>query len=251
MEKHMTIHESQNNINCIIYTDGKTTVSRAVIFCHGFGGHKGNGAAKRFANYVLSKYKGLAVICFDWPCHGDDVKKKLCLADCDDYLDDVIRFAREELGAQELYLYATSFGGYLSLRYLSLHGNPFTKIALRCPAVNMYEVLTTAIMTDENRKLLERGKEAQVGFDRKILISNAFLNELKAEDIMGKDFLAYADDILILHGTKDEIVPISAVTAFSENNVVEMIPIENADHRFIDAGKMTEAIQHIERFFAF
>ena len=115
----------------------------------------------------------------------------------------------------------------------------------------MYEVLTTAIMTDENRKLLERGKEAQVGFDRKILISNAFLNELKAEDIMGKDFLAYADDILILHGTKDEIVPISAVTAFSENNVIEMIPIENADHRFIDAGKMTEAIQHIERFFAF
>lgn len=249
MNKSFTINEAPYSIRCLMYHNGGTSFGRVVICCHGFGGHKENGAMKHFAEYVLSKYKDLAVLCFDWPCHGEDARRKLELHDCDEYLRLVTEYARDSLGAQEIYLYATSFGGYLTLKYISEHGNPFKKIALRCPAVNMYEVFTASIMTDENRALLDKGKDAMVGFDRKIKLSRAFLDEVCKADITSADFLDYADNIMILHGTKDEIVPIEAVRDFAENNVIDFIPVKNADHRFIDPKIMKESIIQIAEFF--
>lgn len=139
--------------------------------------------------------------------------------------------------------------GDLSLKYVAEHGNPFERIALRCPAVNMYDVFTSSIMTEENRSLLDKGKDAMVGFDRKIKLSRDFLEEVRESDITSVSYLDYADNILILHGTKDEIVPIGAVRDFAENNVIDIIPVENADHRFIDPRIMKEAIKQITDFF--
>ena len=249
MEKTFVIHEADYNVSCLLYHNGGSRSARVIVYCHGFGGHKENAAARHFAEYVLSKHKDLAVLCFDWPCHGADVRRKLALADCDAYLRLVTAYAKDTLGAKTVDLYATSFGGYLTLKYVSEHGNPFEKLALRCPAVNMYEVFTANIMTEENRALLDKGKDAMVGFDRKIRLSRAFLDELQTADITSVSFLDWADDILILHGTKDEIVPIDAVRAFADNNVIEFVPIPNADHRFIDPLLMKEAIKQIAAFF--
>lgn len=249
MKKQFTINEAPYSVRCLIYHNGGTSFSRVIVFCHGFGGHKENGAAKRFAEYVLSKFKDLAVLCFDWPCHGEDAHKKLSLDDCDAYLRLVSEYAANSLGAEKVYIYATSFGGYLTLKYISEHASPFERVALRCPAVNMYDVLMRAIINEEGAALLSKGKDALVGFDRKIKISPEFLRELKAQDIQNRDFLDVSESILILHGTKDEIVPIDSVSTFADNNLIEFVPIENADHRFIDPGKMTEAIIRIARFF--
>ena len=43
---------------------------------------------------------------------------------------------------------------------------------------------------------------------------------------------AGADDILILHGTKDEVVPFEDSQKFADEQLIEFIPIEKADHRF-------------------
>lgn len=250
MEKCFSINRAGHSIRCLLYCAEKTDIERVVIYCHGFGGHKENGAARRFAEFVLSKYKRLAVLCFDLPCHGEDACKKLRLDDCGAYLGLVIDHARETLGARELYLYATSFGGYLALKYISEHGSPFVRAAFRSPAVNMYEVLTRCIMTEENRSLLARGKDALAGFDRKIKISPAFLQELREADITVRNYWDWAEDMLIVHGTKDEIVPIEAVRQFADDNLIEFVPVENADHRFIDPNKSTESLLHITRFLA-
>ena len=37
---------------------------------------------------------------------------------------------------------------------------------------------------------------------------------------------------------------------FAEENGIAFHTVENADHRFMDPGKMTEAIQRIDAFFA-
>ena len=112
----------------------------------------------------------------------------------------------------------------------------------------MYEVLTKNIVTEEEADKLAKGKDVLVGFDRKIKISPDFLESLKAADLTRFDFTTYCNDILILHGTKDEIVPIQAVKSFSEQNHISFFPIENADHRFIDPNKMHEAIEIITEF---
>jgi hypothetical protein len=126
---------------------------------------------------------------------------------------------------------------------------PFVKMAFRCPAVNMYEVIQNAIMTDDNRKLINKGKSALVGFDRKIEIDKVFLDSLQEADITKRNYLEQADHLLILQGTKDEIVPFEAVKAFAEDNVIEFEPIEGADHRFMEQKKMDMAISRIIAFF--
>ena len=250
MHRYFEINEKGHNIRCKLYCQDPKTVSKIVIFCHGFGGHKDNAAAEKFAQRMISKYKRTATVTFNWPCHGDDVKKKLQLAACGEYLELVVNHLRQKYATDELYCYGTSFGGYLALKYIYEQGNPFRKIALRCPAVNMHEVLTRSIISSGDLDALQKGKEIPVGFDRKIPVSAAFLEELKASDICTWDFLDFAEDILILHGTADEIVPIEASFAFAENNLIEFLPVEGADHRFRDPANMETAIKEILTFFA-
>ena len=249
MEKTFTINATPYSVRCLLYGRENAPYRRVIVCCHGFGGHKEGGAMQRFAEYMLARHHDLAVVCFDWPCHGEDVRRKLTLSDCDAYFRLVCDYAKEKLGARELYLYATSFGGYLALKYIAEHGNPFAKAVFRCPAVPMGEVLERNIMTEENRALLVKGKGALVGFDRKIMVSLDFLRELREADIRQISFRDWAEDILILHGTKDEIVPFEAVRRFADANRIAFLSTQNADHRYLDPGKMTEAIWQVEDFF--
>lgn len=251
MEKYFEINRSNQNIRCKLYYDRMHTIEKVVLFGHGFAGHKDNGAAQKFADRVLSKYKGIAVLIFNLPCHGDDVKKKMVLPDCMTYIETVIDYIRSELHTKEIYSYATSFGGYLVLKYISEHENPFVKIALRCPAVNMADVLTGTIMKNDELEAILRGKNVQVGFDRKIEVNRQFLSDLRESDIQRIDYLNYADDILILHGTKDEVVPFDAGKTFADNNLIEFIPVENADHRFQNPACMELATKKVLEFFDF
>lgn len=249
MQRYFEINGSGHNIRCKLYYQNLHDIRRAVIFAHGFGGHKDNSAAEKFAQRLLSKYKGTAMVTFNWPCHGDDVKKKLCLEDCMAYLNLVTSYVREKFGAWELYAYGTSFGGYLILKYITEFPNPFRKIALRCPAINMYEAITSTIISPGDLEKIRKDKEVPVGFDRKVLIGPAFLEELKDCDIRSRDYLDHAENMLILHGTADEIVPFSASSSFADENLIEFIPVEGADHRFQHPQKMEQAIKAILDFY--
>ena len=250
MVKYFSVNAEGCSIRCKLYADDPAAVRKLIVFGHGFGGHKDNRAAERFALRVLEKNRGVATLCFDWPCHGDDVRKTLRLDDCETYLRLVLAYIENRFGAPELYAYATSFGAYLFLKYLSENGDPFEKLALRCPAVNMHELLTTVVMSEEDRERIAKGKAASVGFDRKIEIDRVFLDSLREADIARRDFLPYADELLIVQGTKDEIVSPAAVRAFAEDNVIELELIEGADHRFQNPAAMDRAIARILAFFA-
>ena len=250
MEQHyFNINDAGLNIRAKLCSEGAGDVKTLVVCGHGFGGHKDNRAAERFAKHVIDKNRGVAVLTFNWPCHGDDVRKTLRLNDCDAYLAAVLAWAKARYPGARLFGYATSFGGYLFLKYLSEHGNPFEKLALRCPAVPMYGVMTSSIMTADDLERIRKGKPVPVGFDRKVSLDRVFLDEIRETDIAGRDFLPFADELFILHGTKDEVVPFDAVKAFAEENVIEFEPVENADHRFQSPEKMDFAIQKICAFF--
>ncbi|MBQ9413474.1 MAG: alpha/beta hydrolase [Oscillospiraceae bacterium] len=248
MEKLFSVNAEKHSIRCKLYCDTPKDVETVIVFGHGFGGHMGNKAAERFAGRVLEKNKHIAAVTFNWPCHGEDIKKKLTLDDCSAYLRLVLAHVRERWEVQNLYGYATSFGGYLFLRYIAEEGNPFRKLALRCPAVNMYGVVVSALLSEDGLEKLEKGKNVSVGFDRKIEISPGFLEELRRSDIRDKDYLEYADDILILHGAKDEIIPIDEVRRFADDNLIEFVPVEAADHRFTDPKIMGDANARIIAF---
>ena len=215
MYEYFEINEQGNKIRCKMYYFEKSAIEKAVIFCTGFAGHKDNNAANRFAEELLSEEKGVAVVVFNWPAHGDDIKKKLVLNDCITYLDLVICEIKNKMAVQKLYAYATSFGGYLLLKYISEHGNPFNKISLRCPAVNMYDVLTKVIMKKSEYDRVMKGENVEVGFDRKVIVTRFLLDEMKAnQGIKGYQIIKLKTSKKALLVAKIKIVPIEAVEDF-------------------------------------
>ncbi|MED9970062.1 MAG: prolyl oligopeptidase family serine peptidase [Ruminococcus sp.] len=248
-EKNFYVNESGASIHCKIYCSDIKNLKRVVLYGHGFGGHKDNKAAERFAKKATAKRKDLGVVTFNLPCHGDDVRKTLVLSDCGEYITLVLNHIKTRFKVSEIYGYATSFGGYLFLKYISENGNPFKKLALRCPAIDMYSVITASIMTENDKKALLHNKPVSVGFDKKIKINKAFIDDLKAYDIRKYDYSDRCDDILIIHGTKDEVVPIESSKEFADNNFIDFIAVENADHRFVDPLLMDNAIRDIIVFF--
>jgi len=249
MYQYFEINKSGHSISCKLYFNEIDDVRRVIIFCHGFGGHKDNNAAMKLAKQVLSRQKDCAVITFNWPAHGDDPKKELHLEDGSSYLDLLLSYVVQSFHTENIYACATSFGGYLILKYIFEHGNPFRKIALRCPAVNMHDVLTRAIMSYDQLSQVRKGHYVSVGFDRKVTVGLSLLEELKTKDIQHWDYQKYADDILIIHGTADEIVPFNVSFDFAKNNLIEFIAVDDADHRFVDENKMELAIRQILDFF--
>ncbi len=250
MEKYFDINKPGHSIKCKLYCEKIRELEHVTVFLHGFGGSKENKTAAHFADAAMSKSKNMAVLAFDWPCHGNDVKKKLTLDDCSIYLDHVLGYVRDELHVSDICAYGTSFGACMVLNYIYENGNPFRKIALRNPAVDIYEAMSERMMTEENKKLLERGKEALAGFDRLIRVDSSFLDELREKDVRKMEFYDYAEDIFVVQGTKDEVVGREEVVKFCEDNVIEYALIEGADHRFQDLQKLKLAHSYIIRFFA-
>ena len=82
IDKNFYINESGASIHCKLYCNDMKSVKQIVLYGHGFGGHKDNKAAEKFAKKATAKFKDFGVVTFNLPCHGDDVRKTLILNDC-------------------------------------------------------------------------------------------------------------------------------------------------------------------------
>lgn len=249
-EKHFDINEDGASIRCRIMTMADSrTHDRVVICTHGYGSSKDVANITRFAEKYLGKHKDDAVIAFDWPCHGQDARKKLELPDCMQYTKLVVQYARETLQAKALFNYSVSFGGYLTLKYIAEYENPYTRIALRAPGIRMYDLMLKNVKPVDLEKL-EKGKEVMIGYERKMKVDRSLFDDLKKSDVRQYEYFDWADSMLVLHGTADDMVPIADSEAFCENNVIDFIPVEGADHPFRNPKLMDTAIHEVVEFFS-
>lgn len=248
MEKLFDINDGGYSIRSKIYCKDLKNIDRVILFLHGFGSYKDTAALTRFGEKVISKYKTTAVIGFDFPCHGADARKKLVLSECCTYLELVKKYVNEHFKTDQIYIYATSFGGFITLKYIHENGNPFVKIALRSPAITMHDSLIEHAKNSGEYDKLLKGKEVLIGHERKVKVSMAFFEEIKETDLDNIEFLDYADDLLILHGTEDDTVPFDVVQQFADNNVIEFVSFEG-DHRVRNPKTMDFVIHTIITFF--
>ena len=242
MEKYFSINEKGLSVRCKLYCDNIKTIQKAVIFAHGFGGHKDNRYAQTLAERIQKRHKEVALIVFNFPCHGDDARNKLLLEDCLSYVELVVDYAKRKYNAEAVYGCGTSFGAYVFLKYIAERENPFEKLVLRCPAVNMYDILTNVIMELGSVRLLKKGKPIMVGFDRKVKVTKEFVTDLEQSDITKYDYQQYAQNILIIQGTKDNVVSFEQVKAFAEKNGCVFEEVQGADHTFSDPKRTKTAI---------
>lgn len=116
-----------------LYYEGSP--ERAVLAVHGFGGSKDSLAIQGLAERLCPA--GYLIAAPDLPCHGErtepetELTPERCLSDISGTLEKLRR------KYPDISAFATSFGGCCILRLIELYGNPFRKIVLRVPAVNM------------------------------------------------------------------------------------------------------------------
>lgn len=249
MEKKFQINEKGHNIRCHLFANDPSQLNKVIVFAHGFGGSKDNASVRKIAERALSKYKGVGLVSFNWPGHGDDVKKKILMDDCMDYYQSVLDYCINVLKAKELYSSSVSFGGFMTLKWLSERGNPFKKIVLRSPAITMYQALTNRIIKNQDFEKLQKGKDVSAGFDRITMIDQAFLLQLQKDDPRDESFIEFAEKMLIIHGADDELIQPEEVIQFADDNVIELVLVEGADHRFHDPKKFDVVLKKTFEFF--
>lgn len=249
MEKALSINQGGYSIRCTLHTNDPRKIRTVVLYGQGFGGSRNSAPVHRFAAKLLSKHKDAALLAFDWPCHGDDARKSLLLSECDAYLDQVINYVQKRYQPRQFWAMATSFGGYVFLRRLVRAGNPFQKLALRCPAVNFPTLLERDVLSPLECQKLQAGKSVLWGYERKMKLTKEFWLELRAGGVEELDFSPFAGELHILHGSKDRVIPPEVTEQFALRNGIGYERIENADHGFVDPQRLDLAIAAELAFF--
>lgn len=230
--------EREYPIKCKIFFPSHASIKKVVLGVHGFAGDKESSMLSELARAIAPL--GGALVCFDFPAHGESSadESKLTVENC---INDVLSLAQwigDTYPSAEKYIFATSFGGYISLLASDKLEN--YKMILRAPAVTMPRVLLETVLKITPEEF-ECHKVIECGFERKIQLPYSFYENLTRYDPFAKE---YGNDILVIHGGKDDVVPLTDVESFVKNREnIKLFVIKDADHRFKKKGEI-ELIVH-------
>ena len=239
---YFNIHETP----CKAYLPESGSVRFAIIAVHGFAGDKESSAIEALAERMCPE--GAAVYCFDFPAHGAHPRggEALTLGACSNALLSVAAYVADKHHVPKG-IFATSFGGYMTLHCINeleavLGG---FALVLRAPAVKMAETFEERILADKSIELTRSGS-IELGFERKIEVRNAFLVELKNNDVCAPT----AKPMLVIHGTADDVVTPSDIDEFMAlNPLATLVRIQGADHRFKGAGEIRALVDAAQDYY--
>lgn len=245
MENNIIQKVKFNNISIKIF---KAEITKNVLLCvHGFGGDKESSVIFGLGE-ELTKYN-FSVVAFNLRCHGEnDNSKILNLNDCFDSFFTVLDFIKNDsdLKNKKISIFATSFGGFITLNCLSKTNLEFDKVILRAPAIFMDEVLINALLPFQNLTIEDlKEKTLNLGFENNLLIDYNFYLDL-CKNNLEKNF-NYKKKLFIIQGRQDNIVnPVkneSFYKNFIKNDDYKIFYIETADHRFKHSGELKKIIE--------
>lgn len=223
-------------------------INECVIACHGFGSNKKSGTIKKLAEKLNND--NILVVSFDFPGHGTSNTEGefLTIENCVKDLIDVEKYIKNKYKDIIISVFASSFGGYITINRIIEETSNFKAIVLRCPAVNMYETFCDKILNLDGYSVSDLdSNNVEIGFDRKIKLNKYFIEDLKVHNVyelyLNQD---RKNKMLILQGNQDELVSYKDVCAFSEldKENIELKIIDGAGHRFNELGQSEEVIQY-------
>lgn len=236
--------QRQYPISCKLFTPDTESIHHIIIGVHGFAGDKESSMLEKLAE-TICKHEA-ALICFDFPAHGNSpvTEELLTINNCKEDLSTVMDYIESRYPSANKSIFATSFGGYISL----LCADRFTNmpLVLRAPAVTMPKILLETVLKTTAEDF-QRQETIECGFERPIKLPYSFFEELAAQKNISNTVIT--SPILIIHGDCDDVVPLSDVKAFAacQSNVVLQI-IPGADHRFKNKGEIETVIDLTKSF---
>ena len=219
-------------------------IRHIILGVHGFAGDKDSSMLSKLA--AACAPAGTALVCFDFPAHGQSPVGEECLTveNCRADLCAVFDHLTATYPNATKSLFATSFGGYTTL----LCADKFRDcpLVLRAPAVTMPRLLLETVLGITREQFAEMGV-IRCGFERPIDLPFSFVEELEQqEDLLQKTL---TQPTLILHGDRDDIVPLADVRRFiAVQNTAELRVIPGADHRFKNPGELEQIVEHTKAF---
>ena len=241
MNSNNTKINSKNNYYIEVNEYIPQKLDKIIIAVHGFGGDKNSSVIVALAN-ELNKYN-IGIVCFDFPGHGESTVdgKFFTVTNSINDLNTVEQYVIDKYNVP-IGIFATSYGGYITLLNIGINKKNYSNVILRCPAINMYEIFKKNILSI-NEDELEKNGYCELGNERKININLEYYKELENNNI--KNIVKKLNlPIVIIHGTEDDMAPISDSIEF-QNNFKEYVTLEKvygADHRFKKEGELEKII---------
>lgn len=230
-------------ICCKLFAPDDGAVSSILIGVHGFAGDKESSMLRKLAAAVCGK--GVALLCFDFPAHGESpvAEEQLTVENCKADLQAVMAHASQRYPGARKSIFATSFGGYITL--LCAEEFPGIPLVLRAPAVTMPRLLLESVLKTSAEAFKNR-ETILCGFERPLRLPYTFFEDLAAQEPLGEKQVDAP--VLIVHGDRDDIVPLSDVQAFVKTQKrVTLEILHGADHRFKNPGEMEQIIERTKK----
>lgn len=245
MEQYITIEGNRGyGIKCKQWVN-LDMPKEVIIACHGFAGDKESSAISMLASELLKN--DVYTIAFDLPGHGEsDVDgDSLTIENCLEDFKSVIDYVKREYGNVKTGIFATSFGGYLSLLLNDIDVS-LLHVILRCPAIKMDKIFINEILREDIEEFKKRGYTV-VGYERELKVNYSFYEELKNTQILDI-YINTFSNILMIHGDKDTTAPIEDTIVFSNKFSIPLKIIEGADHRFKKPGELEKVVDYTISF---
>lgn len=227
--KYFTIQQTEYDVFCKLYLPTEIEPLSVVVGVHGFGGSKKSAANDALAERLTEQ--GSALLCFDFPAHGQSnaADEMLRVDNCIRDLLAVCDWAGSQFPDAPLSIFATSFGGYITLLALDKIKQLPEHLVLRTPAVRMTKLFKDRYLKEKFTEYEENGSII-CGYDRKVRVPYSFYQDLERNDA---SCVKLPMPTLIIRAGRDELVDPEDIDAFCEgNSEVQLMDVPTASHRF-------------------
>lgn len=236
MERRFVLRENGLRIPCVLEEPEACSVRRCIIGVHGFCGSKDSKILEDIAEEM--GLFGAATLRFDFPAHGDSpvTDWELSLKGCQETLETVVRWAKKAYPFVDMGIFATGFGAFVTLVALDDLRliKEDLKLVLQTPDLSMSHTLLHMIsMTEE---AFQKAGRVVIGATAKraVEVPYSFYEELQGQMV----YYNHEMPMLLLHGERDELIPLSYLEPFRRfNPQSKLVVIPGADHQFRGEGQ--------------
>jgi esterase/lipase len=251
MQRAVEIQSRNLTLRGMLHIPEKVT-KKIPILCifHGFTGNK---MEPHFIFVKLSRMleaKGIASIRFDFSGSGEsdgDFIDMTISHELEEAMD-ILNYAKslDFVDTSKIGVLGLSMGGAVASMLAGDCKNDIKSLCLWAPAGNMGELVTRGRSEDEINEMHKIGFWDLGGLS----LGSGFLNDILSLDIYSKA-ASYDKNVLLLHGTKDQTVPMSTSEKYLEiyetRGVLHFI--EESDHTFNKKEWEEEVLDYTLGFF--
>lgn len=246
MERYFTLSSGPMRVPCKIYEPDFGAPRFCILGVHGFGANKDTEILSSLSEEM--SFFGASTVTFDFPAHGDNPNDDLTLEGCIDTLLYCAEWARNRYPDIPFCVFGSGFGAYVTLIAIDqleeLVGK--VKLVLQTPNLRMSETLLN--MTRKTEAQLMAEGRTTLNAQRKFDVTYSFYKQVRNYTAL----TIYDMPMLLLHGEKDEYLPLEDMMNFRRiNSGCKLVVIPGAGHQFLEPGAWDMVVDLTRDWFEF